>query len=115
MAHHVLAIASEALENAHRHAHASGIAVELEVLDTDFTLRVQDDGVGPPPSLTLDDLTRTGHFGLLGMTERAASLGGRIALNRPPQGGTEVHLTLPLSSATAAHTPPTPQEEAAHA
>ncbi|MFI6492774.1 sensor histidine kinase [Streptomyces sp. NPDC050564] len=115
MAHHVLAIASEALENAHRHAHASGIAVELDVSDADFTLRVQDDGVGPPPSLTLDDLTRTGHFGLLGMTERAASLGGRIALNRPPQGGTEVHLTLPLSSATAAHKPPTPQEEAAHA
>ncbi|GGN82137.1 hypothetical protein GCM10011579_069470 [Streptomyces albiflavescens] len=114
-AHHVLAIVSEALENAHRHAGARQVTVELEVSETEFALRVRDDGGGLPPSLTLDDLTRTGHFGLLGMTERAALLGGSIALNRPPQGGTEVHLTLSLSSAAASHTPPTPQEEAAHA
>ncbi|MFF4351629.1 sensor histidine kinase [Streptomyces sp. NPDC001530] len=117
-AHHVLAIVSEALENAHRHADATRVTVELALSKDEFALRVQDDGGGLPPSLTLDtldDLTRTGHFGLLGMTERAASLGGRIALNRSPQGGTEVHLTLPLCSAAASPTPHTPQEEAAHA
>ncbi|MET8410176.1 histidine kinase [Streptomyces sp. NPDC005195] len=114
-ARHVLAIVSEALENAHRHAHAKAVTVEVEVeLDipeAEFVVRVRDDGVGPPPGATLDDLTRTGHFGLLGMAERAASLGGRIDLNRSEPGGAEVRLTLPF-----APTPPhTPQEEAAHA
>ncbi|MEU0033882.1 histidine kinase [Streptomyces sp. NPDC006333] len=112
-ARHVLAIVSEALENTHRHAHAKAVTVEVEVntSEAEFAVRVRDDGVGPPPGATLGDLTRTGHFGLLGMAERAASLGGRIDLTRPEQGGAEVHLALPL-----APTPPhTPQEEAAHA
>ncbi|MFC5197427.1 sensor histidine kinase [Streptomyces kaempferi] len=112
-ARHVLAIVSEALENAHRHAHAKAVTVEVGVdaRKAEFAVRVRDDGVGPPPGATLGDLTRTGHFGLLGMAERAASLGGRIDLDRSEQGGAEVHLALPL-----APTPPhTPQEEAAHA
>jgi signal transduction histidine kinase len=118
-AHHVLAIVSEALENAHRHADATRVTVELDVSETECAVRVRDDGVGPPPPAalddpTLDDLTRSGHFGLLGMAERAESLGGRIDLNRSPQGGAEIHLTLPRSSAVP-HRPPTPQEEAAHA
>jgi signal transduction histidine kinase len=113
-AHHVLAIVSEALENAHRHADATAVTVELNLSEAEFALRMRDDGVGIPSTATLDDLTRTGHFGLLGMKERAASLGGRVGLNRSPRGGTEVHLTLPLSAAVP-HPPPIPQEEAAHA
>ncbi|MFD7480006.1 sensor histidine kinase [Streptomyces sp. NPDC059837] len=113
-AHHVLAIVSEALENVYRHADATRVTVELDVSQAECALRVRDDGVGLPPSVALDDLTRSGHFGLLGMAERAASLGGRIDLNRSPQGGAEIHLTLPHSSAVP-HPPPTHQEEAAHA
>lgn len=95
------------------------MTVELDVSEAECAVRVRDDGVGLPPPValddpTLDDLTRSGHFGLLGMAERAASLGGRIDLNRSPQGGAEIHLTLPRSSAVP-HRPPTPQEEAAHA
>ncbi|QFZ74547.1 two-component sensor histidine kinase [Streptomyces fagopyri] len=112
-ARHVLAIVSEALENTHRHAHAKAVTVEVEprTQESEFVVRVRDDGVGPPPGAALGDLTRTGHFGLLGMTERAASLGGRIDLNRSEHGGAEVRLTLPLAPAP----PHTPQEEAAHA
>lgn len=113
-AHHVLAIVSEALENAYRHADATQVRVELDVSKAGFEVRVQDDGVGVPANSTLNDWTKTGHFGLLGMAERAASLGGRIDLTRSPLGGAEVHLTLPLSSG-ARPIPPTPQEEAAHA
>jgi signal transduction histidine kinase len=105
---------SEALENAYRHADATRVTVELDVSQAECALRVRDDGVGLPPSVALDDLTRSGHFGLLGMAERAASLGGRIDLNRSPQGGAEIHLTLPHSSAVP-HPAPTHQEEAAHA
>ncbi|MFE9876327.1 sensor histidine kinase [Streptomyces sp. NPDC005784] len=116
-AHHVLAIVSEALENAHRHAGASAVTVELDVSAHGFSLRVGDDGVGLPTAMTpamLAAWTRSGHFGLLGMTERAACVGGLITLDRSPRGGTEVRLTLPLPSA-ALPSPPTPQEEAAHA
>ncbi|WP_095936361.1 sensor histidine kinase [Streptomyces sp. Tue6028] len=113
-ARHVLAIASEALENVHRHAHATRATVELDVSEHEFVIRIRDDGSGLPPGATLDDLadlTRTGHFGLLGMTERAATLGARLLLRRPLQGGTEIHLTLPLPAAA----PHTPRQEAAHA
>lgn len=116
-AHHVLAIVSEALENAHRHAGASTLVVELDVSVHEFALRVRDDGAGPPIDVTpaaLAAWTRSGHFGLLGMTERAACVGGLITLDRSPQGGTEVRLILPLPSA-ALPSPPTLQEEAAHA
>ncbi|MCX4988748.1 sensor histidine kinase [Streptomyces sp. NBC_00568] len=116
-AHHVLAIVSEALENAHRHAGASGVSIELALSAHEFALSVRDDGVGLPTAATpaaLAAWTRSGHFGLLGMTERAACVGGLIALDRSPQGGTEVRLTLPLPSA-ALPSSPTPQEEAAHA
>ncbi|GAA3823489.1 hypothetical protein GCM10022206_72250 [Streptomyces chiangmaiensis] len=111
-AHHILAIVSEALENAHRHARASRVRITLHTVgDTAFDLRIADDGVGLPPATAPADLARTGHFGLLGMAERAATLGGRLRPGRSPLGGAEIHLHVPLT-ATA---PPTPQEEAAHA
>ncbi|MFF3907657.1 sensor histidine kinase [Streptomyces sp. NPDC001848] len=113
-AHHVLAIVSEALENTHRHAHATRVRIELAAPspgNATLDLRVGDDGVGLPPSATPENLAKTGHFGLLGMTERAASLGGRLHLSRSPLGGAEIHLHVPLPT-TASRTP---QEEAAHA
>ncbi|MGW5660170.1 sensor histidine kinase [Streptomyces sp. NPDC003758] len=111
-AQHVLAIVSEALENTHRHARASRVRIELEAPgNAALDLRVEDNGVGLPPSTTAESLAKTGHFGLLGMTERAASLGGHLSLGRSPMGGAEIHLQVPLP-ATAS---PTPQEEAAHA
>ena len=110
--HHVLAIVSEALENTHRHARASRVDVELGFSAAGLDLQVRDDGTGLPPGLALDDLTRTGHFGLQGMAERAASLGGTLHLCRPTPGGTEVSVHLPLPSRSAPHAP---QEEAAHA
>jgi signal transduction histidine kinase len=111
-AHHVLAIVSEALENTHRHAHATRVRVELTTVDDEaLDLRVQDDGDGLPPATAPEDLAKTGHFGLLGMSERATSLGGRLGLGRSPLGGAEIHLHVPLRATF----PPTPQEEAAHA
>ncbi|MDX6363425.1 MAG: hypothetical protein QOC85_2435 [Streptomyces sp.] len=109
-ARHLLAIVSEALENAHRHASATRVRVDLDASADALRLTVRDDGVGLPATAVLDDLAESGHFGLLGMVERAASLGGRLDLARPPRGGTEITLTVPL--AAPAHTP---QEEAAHA
>ncbi|MEI5525784.1 ATP-binding protein [Streptomyces brasiliscabiei] len=106
---HLLAITSEALENIHRHAHATEAEVSLRVTPDTLHLTIKDDGVGFPPALTLDALEaaqESGHFGLLGMTERATRTGGSLRLGTPPKG-TEVTLTLPL--------PVSLRQEAAHA
>ncbi|MGW1161419.1 sensor histidine kinase [Streptomyces sp. NPDC002519] len=111
-AHDVLSIVSEALENTHRHAHATRVRIELDVTGFEaFDLRVGDDGAGLPPTAVPEDLARTGHFGLLGMAERAASLRGRLHLGRSPLGGAEIRLHVPVP----APAPHRPQEEAAHA
>ncbi len=110
-AQHILAIVSEALENTHRHAHATHVRIELTAVeDSAFGVRIGDNGVGLPPATGREDLAKTGHFGLLGMTERAASLGGCLRLRRSPLGGAEIHLHVPTPTTAT----PTPQEEAAH-
>lgn len=83
-------IAQEALNNARRHAQADHIRVELEFEPQRVTLRVCDDGVGfvLPPQLS--DLTRTGHFGVIGMHERAQLVDGRLSVISSPGKGTTV-------------------------
>lgn len=91
----VLSIAAEALENAHRHARATRVDVRAEATPTHLVVTIHDDGRGLPSAMTLEDLRRTGHFGLLGMTERAASVGARIRLTTDK--GTEVRVEVPLT------------------
>ncbi|MEE1759421.1 sensor histidine kinase [Streptomyces sp. SP18BB07] len=110
--HHLLAITSEALENIHRHAHATTAEVSLTTTPDTLHLTIKDDGVGLPPTFTLEEAQRSGHFGLLGMAERAARTNATLHL-RTTAPGTEVTLTLPLP---ACDPPPlTPRQEAAHA
>ncbi|KOU24693.1 histidine kinase [Streptomyces sp. WM6372] len=102
VAHHVLSITAEALENARRHAGASRVLVSVAVDARDFTLTVEDDGCGLPP----DALRRGGRFGLLGMTERAAAIGARLRIEARPSGpGTVVRLDLPLAALTPEGSP----------
>ncbi|MEU0336953.1 histidine kinase [Streptomyces sp. NPDC006193] len=97
LARHVLAIVTEALENAHRHARATHVDVRARVHDGVLRLTVHDDGTGLPPGTTLERLRDSGHFGLLGMVERAAQAGARIRVGRGAhERGTEVRLDLPL-------------------
>ncbi|MFE9117206.1 sensor histidine kinase [Streptomyces sp. NPDC007172] len=97
VARQLLMIASEALDNAHRHAGPAAVQVRAGVEGALFRLSVQDDGRGLPPGTTLDDLKRTGHFGLVGMVERAAAIGARIRVGRgSAPAGTEVRVELPL-------------------
>ncbi|WP_240509774.1 sensor histidine kinase, partial [Streptomyces malaysiense] len=93
----LLAIATEALENAHRHAEATRVDVRLCVDGTLLRLTIHDDGRGLPPGTTLEQLRARGHFGLLGMVERAAQAGARIRIGRGTHPrGTEVRVELPL-------------------
>jgi signal transduction histidine kinase len=101
VARQLLTIASEAMENAHRHAKPTRVDVRAGVHGDLLHISVYDDGTGLPPGTDLEQLRRAGHFGLVGMVERAASVGARIRMGRGahPQG-TEVRLELPLAAVT---------------
>ncbi|GAA2243865.1 sensor histidine kinase [Streptomyces indiaensis] len=101
VARQLLTIASEAMENAHRHAHPTRVDVSAGVHGDLLRISVYDDGRGLPPGTTLVQLRRAGHFGLVGMVERAASVGARIRIGRGGHSrGTEVRLELPLAALT---------------
>ncbi|WP_197359331.1 sensor histidine kinase, partial [Streptomyces clavuligerus] len=100
VARQLLTIVAEALENAHRHGGPGRVEVCAGRPEGDgggLRVRVHDDGRGLPPGTTLDGLRRKGRFGLVGMAERAASIGARIQVGAGEDGrGTEVRLDLPL-------------------
>ena len=93
-------IAAEALRNAFRHAHAGRVEVDMRYDDEQFRLRVRDDGKGID-SAVLATQGLEGHYGLRGMPERAALIGGRLAVWSEVGAGTEVELRLPASSVYA--------------
>jgi len=88
----------EALRNAIRHSHAKQITVNLYYDIHDVSLSVQDDGNGFDVPPTLGELALQHHFGLLGIQERAKSLGGRIRVDSQLGKGTEVHICLSTTS-----------------
>jgi hypothetical protein len=56
---------------------------------------IQDDGLGFSSDFDLNNLSESGHFGLLGISERVALLGGRMRLQRQPQGGSLLQVEIP--------------------
>jgi signal transduction histidine kinase len=89
---HLLRIGQEAMTNAVQHGHASHIEVELRYEADAFRLRVSDDGLG----FDVERPARAGHFGLVGMRERAAMMGATIEVKSAMDEGTHVQVTLPL-------------------
>jgi signal transduction histidine kinase len=85
-------IGYEAIRNASMHSEASRLAVELRYAD-DLTLRVSDNGSGIDPVIA--DRGKDGHFGLQGMQERAARIGGNLTLESSSNSGTEIRLVVP--------------------
>ena len=94
-------IVQEALRNVEQHAQAQHVSVQLSFEEQGVRVLVEDDGVGfdVPPSP--DDLAHSGHFGLLGMRERAMLSGGWLSLASAPGLGTKVEVYLPVSGAGA--------------
>ena len=82
----------EALTNIARHADAANAWVVLTVEDGAIQLEVEDDGRGIAP----DDLAKARSFGLKGMRERIAFLGGSVDIARAPRGGTRLRMRVPL-------------------
>jgi signal transduction histidine kinase/ligand-binding sensor domain-containing protein len=89
-------IACEALRNAFSHARARQVETEIAYGQL-LRLRIRDDGVGIPPA-TLEE-GRSGHYGLPGMRERAAQIGGKLTIWSELGAGTEIDLSVPGSIA----------------
>jgi signal transduction histidine kinase len=87
----IFRIFQEALTNVARHADASEVQVSLVLDHGNIRLDVADDGVGIP-----EVGRRSDTLGLLGMRERARSLGGECTVSRRTPRGTLVRLTVPL-------------------
>jgi signal transduction histidine kinase len=87
----ILSIATEAMTNARTHADCRNVSVTLSHTPPDLSLSVRDDGRGFDPSRAAP----TGHWGLLGLQERATSIGATLAITSTPGEGTEVVLVLP--------------------
>jgi signal transduction histidine kinase/ligand-binding sensor domain-containing protein len=97
------AIGREALMNAFRHAEAASVQVELEYDAGQFILRVLDDGKGIAEEVVCNG--RAGHWGLTGLFERAARIGGQMAIGPREHGGTCVRLSVPAARAYASARP----------
>lgn len=97
----MVTIVREALENVGRHAEASRVDIIAAVNAGELEVRVRDDGRGMPGRPDdpgwLEALARGGHYGLVGMHERARRAGGRLAVRSVPGGGTEVTASIPAA------------------
>jgi signal transduction histidine kinase len=93
-------IAGESLRNAFRHAEARRVEVEIRYGSEEFRVRVRDDGRGM--DAVVSGQGRAGHYGLLGMRERAKLIGGKLTLWSELGQGSEVELKIPASTAYAA-------------
>ncbi len=90
---HAYRITGEALTNALRHADASVVRIAIDRENGRLRIAVQDDGRGLPAE------RRAGATGLLAMENRAATIGARLSVGRPPNGvGTLIELDIPLDS-----------------
>jgi signal transduction histidine kinase len=91
-------ITAEALRNAFRHADATAVNVEIRYDRQQFRLRVQDDGKGFDETL-LPGQAAAGHYGVPGMRERAALMGGTLTVWSRQGTGVAVELCVPSGSA----------------
>ncbi len=88
-------IVQEALANVARHAAAGHAWIRLRYGRGELEVEIKDDGQGFTPPLETSDLSRGGHFGLIGMQERAQYVGARLEVHSGPGKGTRVLLRLP--------------------
>ncbi|XBB66903.1 sensor histidine kinase [Nocardioides sp. WV_118_6] len=82
-------VTQEALTNARRHARADHVRVELDWQPERLTLTVTDDGAGPPVGGPVEG------YGLRGMRERLALVGGTLAVGTGPEGGLRLTASVP--------------------
>ena len=92
---HVLRVIGEGLSNVARHAQARHVSVEAKVVEKWLEISVQDDGQGLDPA---SQNLHSGHYGLLGLQERAQLVGGTLSLSSAQGAGTTLRFRVPLAT-----------------
>jgi signal transduction histidine kinase len=88
-------ITQEALNNSARHAQAGHAYLHIEFSQDTVILHLKDDGQGFNPPETPTELAPLGHFGLLGMHERAELIGAELKIQSRVGAGTHIQITCP--------------------
>ncbi len=92
----IFRIVQEALNNIWKHAGATETAVSLQPVSARRLLvTVKDNGKGMDAPLDLANLSNEGHYGLLGISERVALMGGRLRMQNGAESGTILQVELP--------------------
>jgi len=97
--YNLLRIAQEAITNAVKHAEGEKLKISLSLQDQTLMLSIEDDGRG---FSTVHRQTPAGHYGLIGMRERAHQIQAAFHLDSHPGRGTRVKVVLPVKSIPAA-------------
>jgi signal transduction histidine kinase len=84
----------ESFNNIARHSAASAVNLSLDSADGILELNVEDDGIGFDPEAAAG---KRESFGLSGMRERVALLGGDLRIDSSPRQGTRIQARLPIS------------------
>ncbi|MCL6452758.1 MAG: sensor histidine kinase [Alicyclobacillus sp.] len=88
----VYRLLQEVLNNVHKHAEATRIHVSVAMDGSDYVFRIEDDGRGFDPAKI-----PAGHYGILGLYERARYLKGTVRIDSAPGQGTQVEIRIPQS------------------
>lgn len=88
----VFRIMQESLTNIARHSKATRVEISLNIKNDTIYFSISDNGIG----ITENEINSRKSFGLIGMKERAASLGGTLKINQKNGKGTEIMLIFPI-------------------
>jgi NarL family two-component system sensor histidine kinase YdfH len=89
---HVVRCVGEGLANVARHAQATHARVTISQDDDGLQVTIRDDGRG----FEVNNETAAGHYGLLGLRERARLAGGQLSVDSQPGAGTTLCMTVPV-------------------
>lgn len=95
----VFRVVQEGLSNVRKHANATSVRLNLERTPTaGLVLYIEDNGKGLSAPINLANLTRTKHFGLVGISERVSLLGGNMKVKTSETGGLKMVIEIPSPS-----------------
>jgi signal transduction histidine kinase len=98
----IFRIVQEGLNNVWRHAQASIVEITLRFASSQvLTITISDDGKGGMEDFDLAKLANNGHFGLIGINERIALLGGRFCIQQGINGGSMLVAEIPQNRVVA--------------
>jgi signal transduction histidine kinase len=92
----IFRIVQEGLSNVRKHSNASEVGISVKhTSPRTLMLSIADNGQGLAEDFGLEQLPSEGHYGLLGISERAALLGGRVRFQNQANGGLLIQAEIP--------------------